>query len=88
MDNLKKILPENLIYTAPFLVVFTTNCNLIYIKIVTLQYKACIEAEKTENYINFKEFQELLIIQLKFVQISHMHYREKSTAYLKKWRFF
>lgn len=64
------------------------NCNAFLYKKDTLQYKACIEAEKTEKLYQFqKEFQETLDNSIKICPNFAYAYREKSTAYLKSGDF-
>jgi tetratricopeptide (TPR) repeat protein len=64
------------------------NCNAYLYKGDTLQYKACIEAEKTEKLYQFqREFQEILDNAIKICPNFAYAYREKSTAYLKSGDF-
>ncbi|GEM55770.1 hypothetical protein B0A58_14540 [Flavobacterium branchiophilum NBRC 15030 = ATCC 35035] len=64
------------------------NCNAFLYKGDTLQYKACIEAEKIENFNQFqREFHEILDNSIKICPNFAYAYREKSTAYLKSGDF-
>jgi tetratricopeptide (TPR) repeat protein len=64
------------------------NCNAFLYQGDTLQYKACLIAEKSEKFYQFERefhevFDEALTISPKFAYA----YREKSTAYLKSGDF-
>lgn len=64
------------------------NCNAFLYKGDTLQYKACIVAEKTEKFYQFqREFQEILDNAIKICPKFAYAYTEKSTAYLKSGDF-
>lgn len=64
------------------------NCNAYLYKGDTLQYKACIQAEKAEKYYQFqKEFQEIFDDAIKICPKFDYAYREKSVAYLKSGDF-
>jgi tetratricopeptide (TPR) repeat protein len=77
-----------LLLTIPFWASSQPNCNAYLYKGDTLQYKACIEAEKTEKYYQFqREFQEILDNAIKICPKFSYAYLEKSTAYLKSGDF-
>ena len=82
---------KNLIYILLILPIWLysqPNCNAYLYKGDTLQYKACIEAEKTEKLYQFqREFQETLDNSIKICPNFAYAYREKSTAYLKSGDF-
>ena len=80
-----------LIYTLlvlPALCFAQPNCNAFLYKADTLQYKACLEAEKAVKYYQFqREFQETFDNAIKICPYFAYAYREKSTAYLKSGDF-
>lgn len=82
---------KNLIYIhliLPIWLFSQPNCNAYLYIGDTLQYKACIEAEKTEKLYQFqREFQETLDNSIKICPNFAYAYREKSTAYLKSGDF-
>jgi len=72
----------------PFLVFAQPNCNAYLYAGDTLQYKACILAEKADKYYQFqREFQEIFDEAIKISPNFAYAYREKSTAYLKSGDF-
>lgn len=82
---------KNLTYLFLFFPIYLfsqPNCNAFLYKGDTLQYKACLEAEKADKYYQFKrEFQEVLDGAIKICPNFAYAYREKSTAYLKSGDF-
>ncbi|OXA99941.1 hypothetical protein B0A81_21045 [Flavobacterium plurextorum] len=82
---------KNLIYLfllCPVYLFSQPNCNAFLYVGDTLQYKACIEAEKIEKLYQFqREFQEVLDNAIKISPNFAYAYREKSTAYLKSGDF-
>ena len=82
---------KNLTYLfllCPIYLFSQPNCNAFLYKGDSLQYKACIEAEKTEKLYQFqREFQETLDNAIKICPNFAYAYREKSTAYLKSGDF-
>lgn len=83
MKNLKYVL-----FLIPFFLFSQPNCNAYLYKGDTLQYKACLEAEKAEKYYQFqKEFHEVFDNALSICPKFAYAYREKSTAYLKSGDF-
>lgn len=72
----------------PFLAFSQPNCNAYLIQGDSLQYKACILAEKADQYSQFeREFEEVFDEALKIAPNFAYAYREKSTAYLKSGDF-
>jgi tetratricopeptide (TPR) repeat protein len=82
---------KNLIYILlilPLGLYSQPNCKAYLYKGDTLQFKACIEAEKTAKLYQFqREFQETLDNSIKISPNFAYAYREKSTAYLKSGDF-
>jgi len=72
----------------PFSAFSQPNCNAYLIQGDSLQYKACILAEKADQYYQFeREFEEVFDEALKIAPNFAYAYREKSTAYLKSGDF-
>lgn len=67
---------------------FSQNCWAFKYYGDTLQYRACLIAEKAQKYYQFsKEFQEIYDQALKICPYFSYGYREKSVAYLKSGDF-
>jgi tetratricopeptide (TPR) repeat protein len=81
-------LKKLLFVVFPFLAFSQPNCNAYLIQGDSLQYKACILAEKADQYYQFqREFEEVFDDALKIAPNFAYAYREKSTAYLKSGDF-
>ncbi|MDH6309346.1 tetratricopeptide (TPR) repeat protein [Dysgonomonas sp. PFB1-18] len=82
---------KNIIYILlifPFCLSAQPNCNAYLFDGDTLQYKACIEAEKANGYYQFqREFQEIFDNAIDICPHFAYAYRSKSVAYLKSGDF-
>lgn len=82
---------KNLIYILFFFPVYLfaqPNCKAYLYTGDTLQYLACLEAEKANQYYQFqREFQETLDNSIRICPYFAYGYRAKATAYLKSGDF-